>query len=120
MAALLGMSAGRRRPSSVSQSVSHLTSPPSRQASSYTVEARAVSDAAHKRGPAERIGPPQNPPQNLELVRLRHGRLDIFWDAPADYDGGPPITGYVVEIQLTARPWHDLVGPGNSGHGRQE
>ena len=61
------------------------------------VEARAVTDAAHRRGPAERIEPPQNAPQITEILTYT-GRLDIFWDAPQD-DGGPDITGYWVEYK---------------------
>ena len=53
-----------------------------------------MTDAAHKRGVARRIEPPQNPPQNLAVLAYT-GRLDISWDAPND-DGGPAITGYAV------------------------
>ncbi|MYB44430.1 MAG: fibronectin type III domain-containing protein, partial [Acidimicrobiia bacterium] len=62
---------------------------------SYTIEARAVSDAAHQLGVSRSVGPPQNAPRNLD-VRLYTTRVDLFWDAPQD-DGGPAITGYAVE-----------------------
>ena len=67
---------------------------------SYTVEARAVSDAAHQRGVAQRLVPPQNAPQNLSVL-LYTGRVDLFWDAPHD-DGGPDVTGYAVQYKASS------------------
>ena len=49
--------------------------------SSYTIEARAVSDAAHQRGAVRSVGPPQNAPKELEVI-LYTSRVDLFWDAP--------------------------------------
>ena len=70
---------------------------------SREVEVRAVSDAAHSRGPASSIGPPANAPQNLSLTP-GDGLLGAAWDAPEDY-GGPPVSGYAVQWRVGDGPW---------------
>ena len=75
-----------------------------RRAMSREVEVRAVSDAAHSRGPASSIGPPsQRAPEPQPHAGRRSGSRRRG-TAPED-DGGPAVSGYAVQ-------WHDGV-PGS-------
>ena len=56
---------------------------------------------------ARRIGPPQNPPQNLELLAY-DGKLQADWEPPAD-DGGPEVSGYWLNYRPdTATTWNNI------------
>ena len=72
---------------------------------SYYIQVRAVTGAAHSRGPAEEVGPP-DAPRNLSLTRGNQ-RIDATWEAePAD-DGGSAILSYRVEYSKGPNVWVD-------------
>ena len=48
-----------------------------------------------------------DPPQDLEATAVAHDRISLAW-RPPEYDGGAPVTAYVVEATNDEREWEVL------------
>ena len=47
-------------------------------------------------------------PTGLVATAVAPTQIDLFWAAPA-YDGGAPVTGYLIEVSENGTAWTDLV-----------